>query len=299
MNNAALKMYMVLLLLISAIGYSQTENGQVLFNAPNMPSPAFQFDLDQRVITLVMEDPNARLAPLFKAVDNLRLDNYRSRSVNFKALVQYYSKTLNKRGWDTLGRDSLDIEKDNLHLYTFKENEIIKGIFAIIKSSGDVYLINITGKIPEKQLGELLLNLNQLGIEILELMSLRPRDLEVTVPLLPPEPEPVKSVPAPSITTYIPEEVKPLLEKLPKPIVPKDWQLDDKPRTQKISVLKSLTISGPGGDQTQRSILDKSVLPMTNTAAIPTRFLGCRCPHPRNTHPREPKSFRSTHSTDP
>ena len=278
MNNAALKMYMVLLLLISAIGYSQTENGQVLFNAPDMPSPAFQFDLDQRVITLVMEDPNSRLAPLFRAVDNLRLDNYRSRSVNFKELVQYYSKTLNKRGWDTLGRDSLDIEKDNLHLYTFKENEIIIGIFAIIKSSGDVYLINITGKIPAKQLGELLLNLNQLGIEILELMSLRPRDLEVTVPLLPPEPEPVKSVPAPSVTTYIPEEVKPLLEKLPKPIVPKDWQLDDKPRTQKISVLKSLTISGPGGEQTQRSILDKSVLPMTNTAAIPTRFLAADAP---------------------
>ena len=374
MNNAALKMYMVLLLLISTIGYSQTENGQVLFNAPDMPSPAFQFDLDQRVITLVMEDPDSRLAPLFKAVDNLRLDNYRSRSVNFKELVQYYSKTLNKRGWNTLGRDSLDIEKDNLHLYTLKENEIIKGIFAIIKSSGDVYLINITGKIPKKQLGELLLNLNQLGIEILELMSLRPRDLEVRVPLLPPEPEPVKSVPAPSITTYIPEEVKPLLKKLPKPVVTKDWQLDDKPkptgskkwqfdgkrihefriqsslsmpegydpksmeeaiasekanimkvlengsgdiadvmpvltsallnrsrtvslrveeeglkhiavitvkdipRTQKISVLKSLTISGPSGDRTQRSILDKSVLPMTNTAAIPTRFLAADAP---------------------
>lgn len=374
MNNAAMKVYMVLLLLISATGYSQTENGQVLFNAPNMPSPAFQFDLDQRVITLVMEDPNSRLAPLFKAVDNLRLDNYRSRSVNFKELVQYYSKTLNKRGWDTLGRDSLDIEKDNLHLYTFKENKIIRGIFAIIKSSGDVYLISITGKIPEKQLGELLLNLNQLGIEIPELMSLRPRDLEVTVPLLPPEPEPIKSVPAPSVTTYIPEEIKPLLEKLPKPTVPKDWQLDDKPkptrsqkwqfdgkrihefriqsslsmpegsdpksmekamasekaniikvlengsgdiadvmpiltsallsssrtvslrveeegtkqiavitvkdipRTQKISVLKSLTISGPGGDRTQRSILDKSVLPMTNTTAIATRFLAADAP---------------------
>ena len=374
MNNAAMKMYMVLLLLMSAIGYSQTENGQVLFNAPDMPSPAFQFDLDQRVITLVMEDPNSYLAPLFKAVDNLRLDNYRSRSVNFKKLVQYYSKTLNKRGWDTLGRDSLDIEKDNLHLYTFKENEIIKGILAIIKSSGDVYLINIIGKIPEKHLGELLLNLNQLGIEIPELMSLRPRDLEVTVPLLPPEPESVKSVPAPSITTYIPEEVKPLLEKLPEPIVPKDWQLDGKPkpivskkwqfdgkwihefriqsslsmpkgsdpksmeeamasekaniikvlengsgdiadvmpiltsallsssrtvslrveeegtkqiavitvkdipRTQKVSILKSLTISGPGGDRTQRSILDKPILPMTNTAAVPTRFLAADAP---------------------
>ena len=375
MRYAIIRTLALLLLFIISIGHSQPNNGAVAFDAPNVPSSEFQFDLDRRVIFLVLEDPNAPIAPLFGTVDNLHLRNYRSRSVDFKALVQYYDETLKSRDWDALGQSSQgDVETDNLYLYILQEREMVKGIFVVVRSSGDVYLINITGKIPEKQLGELLLNLNQLGIEIPELMSLRPRDLEVPVPLLPPEPEPVKSVPAPSVTTYIPEEVKPLLEKPPKPIVPKDWQLDDKPkptvskkwqfdgrwihefriqsslsmpegsdpksmeeamaseranivkvlesgsgdiadvmpilasallnrsrtvslrveeegtkhiavitvkdipRTQKITVLKSLTISGPGGERTQRSILDKSVLPMTNTAAIPTRFLAAEAP---------------------
>ena len=51
-----------------------------------------------------------------------------------------------------------------------------------------MYLINIVGEIPKKQLGALLLNLHQLGIEIPELMSLKPRDLEVAPP--PPLPTP-------------------------------------------------------------------------------------------------------------
>ncbi len=236
MKYVPMKTLLVLLLLITATAHSQPENGQVLFDAPNMPSPEFQFDLDRRVIALVMEDPSSYLVPLFSAVDNLRLHNYRGRSVDYKELVQYYSKTLDKRGWDTLGQDSLDIEKDNLHLYTLEENEIIRGIFAIVRSSGDVYLINIVGEIPKKQLGELLLNLNQLGIEIPELMHLRPRDLEVMVPLLPPEPDPIISVPKPSITTdadaktkqSLKKEIEPSLEKPHKPIAPRNWQLDGK-----------------------------------------------------------------------
>ena len=245
MKDATMKTLIGLLLLITATVHSQPENGQVLFDAPNMPSPEFQFDLDQRVIALVMEDPNSNLVPLFGTVDNLRLHNYRSRSVDFKELVRYYSKALDKRGWDTLGQESLDIEKDNLHLYTLEESEIVRGIFTIVKSSGDVYLINIVGEIPKKQLGELLLNLNQLGIEIPELMHLRPRDLEIAAPLLPATPDPIISVPEPSITIDTHESVRagtdkevkpplqkkvePSLEKPHKPVTPRNWQFDGKP----------------------------------------------------------------------
>ena len=368
MRYATIKTLILLLIFIATTTHSHSDNGQVLFDFPNMPSPAFQFDLNQRVIALIMEDPNSRIAPLFSTVDNLRLHNYRSQSVDFKELVQYYSQTLEKRGWDTLGQDSLDIEKDNLHLYTLQENEIIKGILSIINSSGDVYLINIVGAIPEKQLGELLLNLDQLGIEIPELMHLRPRDLQVMVPLLPAVPDPIISVPEPSITTDTDKEVKSSLEKEVesslekphKPIAPRNWQLDGKPihgfriesrltvpegsdpksvenamasekanimkvlengsgditavmpilatvllnssrkvslrleetdtkhiaiitvknipTTRRISILKSLTISGSDGERAKRSIFDKLVLPGANTAAVPTRFLAADAP---------------------
>ena len=72
-------------------------------------------------------------------------------------------------------------------------NETLHGIFVIVKSGDDAYLINIVGEIPKNQLGGLLLNLHQLGIEIPELMSLKPRDLEIAPPPPLPTPAPVEA----------------------------------------------------------------------------------------------------------
>ena len=217
---------------MSFTAYSQSKNGTVAFDAPGIPSSEFQFDLDRRVIALVMEDPNSHLAPLFNALDNLHLRNYRTKSVGFMGLFHYYDETLHKRGWNALGVYSEnEIERDNLHLYILEKDETIYGIFIIVKDDNDLYLINMVGEIPRKQLGELLRNLDQLGIEIPELMSIKPRDLELVVPAPTPTPDPVKSVPEPSSPTDTDEEAPPSLEaELPKPterVV--NWQIDGKP----------------------------------------------------------------------
>ncbi|MDE0683387.1 MAG: DUF4252 domain-containing protein, partial [Candidatus Poribacteria bacterium] len=162
---------------------SQSDDGIVPFDCPDMPSSQFQFDLNRDVIALVMEDPTSDIVPLFKSVDNLYLRNYRNRSGNFKKMIQYYSEVLKGRGWGALGQYSqTDAEKINLHLYILHENETVKGIFVIVKDKGGIYLINIVCEMPRRQLGELLLNLNQLGIEIPRLMSLKQRDLELAPP---------------------------------------------------------------------------------------------------------------------
>ena len=198
MKNTITKALIALLLLMSPTVQSQSNNGTVAFDCPNLPSSEFQFDLDRRVIALVMEDPTSNIAPLFNNIDNLHLRSYRNRLVNLKEVVEYYGETLKAGSWNVLGQPAQDdVEEDNLHLYTFQVNETIHGVFVIVKSSNDVYLINIVGEIPEKQLGGLLLNLHQLGIEIPELMSLKPRDLEIAPPPPLPTPEVVKPTPAP------------------------------------------------------------------------------------------------------
>ena len=193
MKYAITKALIVLLFLMSSTARSQPDDGTVAFDCPNVPSPEFQFDLDRRVIGLVMEDPAAHIAPLFNSINNLHLCNYRHRSVDLKEVVQYYEKTLNGRGWNVLGEHwQGDVGNDNLHLYTLQRGETIDGIFVIVNSNSGVYLINIVGEIPQKRLGELLLNLHQLGIEIPELMALKPRDLKLAPPPVLPEPESVE-----------------------------------------------------------------------------------------------------------
>ncbi len=227
MRDAITTTLILLLLLATATVHSQSNNGAVVFDAPNVPSPEFQFDLDKRVITLVLADPKAPIAPLFRTVDNLRLRNYRNRSVNFRQLVQYYDETLKNRGWNALGQGfHADVESGNLYLYIFEESEIIKGILALIRSGDDVYLINIVGEIPEKRLGELLLNLDQLGIDIPELESVRPQDLEPAPPPPPPPSETTQLTPEPPIATGVDEDGTPALSTIPEPQKPWNWNLN-------------------------------------------------------------------------
>lgn len=233
---------MALLIFICSMAQAQSDNGTVACDSPNLSSSEFQFDLDRRVIGLVMEDPTSNIAPLFGKIDNLHLRNYRIGSVNFKEVVQYYEETLEKRGWDVLGeywRDTVKI--DPLHLYTLQDNENIEGIFIIVKSSDSVYLINIVGDIPKKQLGELLLNLNQLGIEIRELLSLKRRDLEPAVPPSPLVPESVETDPElPIIEEGKAEEKIPFSQKKIKSPKPLNWQIDGKP-IHELQIQNSLT----------------------------------------------------------
>ena len=276
MKYTITKALMALLLLISPAVQSQSNNGTVAFDCPNLPSSEFQFDLDRRVIALVMEDPTSNIAPLFNNIDNLHLRNYRSRSVNLKEVVQYYGETLKARSWNVLGHPLQgDVEDDNLHLYTFQVNETLQGIFVIVKSGDDVYLINIVGEIRKKQLGGLLLNLHQLGIEIPELMSLKPRDLEIAPPPPLPTPEVVAPTPAPvgkethkQKRTNTAEEVSPSLQEIQESATSWNWTFDGEQ-------IHDIQIQGVNGIESTNivKILENGSGDVTEVLPILTRVL--------------------------
>ncbi|MYH79641.1 BamA/TamA family outer membrane protein [Candidatus Poribacteria bacterium] len=223
---------------------SQSDTGIVPFDCPDVSSPEFQFDLDANVIERVMEDPTSDIAPLFKSVDNLYLRNYRNRAGNFKKMIQYYSQALKERGWHALGQyPQTDPEKISLHLHVLLQNETVKGIFIIVKDKGGIYLINIVCEMPKRQLGELLLNLNQLGIEIPRLMSLKQRDLEFAPP--PPPSEPLKPDTDPPITEKR-ETTEPTIDETPEPPPLWDWYADGE-RIHEVQIQSKL-ISPEGTD---------------------------------------------------
>lgn len=236
MKHTIASTLVLFLFLICYSVHSQSDNGIVPFDCPDVSSSQFQFDLNRDVIALVMEDPTSDVVPLFKSVDNLYLRNYRNRSSNFKKMIKHYSEVLKARGWSALGRYSqTDAEKINLHLYILHQNETVKGIFVIVKDKGGIYLINIACEIPRRQLGELLLNLNQLGIEIPRLMSLKPRDLALAPP---PTPEPLKPDTDPPITEK-PETAEPATDETPEPPL-WNWYVDGE-RISEVQIQSAFT----------------------------------------------------------
>ncbi len=256
----------VCLLTLSTTANVQTNSGKMSFNWHNAPSAQFKFDLDRRVIAQVMENPNAEIASLFRTVDNLYLRNYHRRAVNYKQMLPYYRDQLTARGWNTFQKGN------RFHLFTLREQEFVIGIFVIVNSGEGVYLINIIGKIPSKQVGDLLRNLNQLGIDMPELINLgRLPDSAVA-----PRPKSAESTCNPSVKeTLIPKRPVPQKKSLqssvvdtPKSLVASSWQfkgiqihdfiIQDTQNAERTEILKFLE-NGSGDLETVLPIIIKSL----------------------------------------
>ena len=152
--------------LIAQENMAQENSGRVAFNWNNAPHPKFKFDLDNNLLTKIIENPAVEIDPLFTTLDNFYLRSYYGNRLNYKEMLQHYNGRLTARGWNTYTK------KDRLHLYTFRKQEFVIGIFVIVRAKKSVYLINMTGKIPPKRVGDLLRNLTQIGVEIPELIRL-------------------------------------------------------------------------------------------------------------------------------
>lgn len=154
------------MLLICTIVSAQTNGGKVTFKWQNAPSPQFAFDLDRNTIDEVMDSQNPDITSSFSHIDNLYLRSYHKKGLNYQQMLNYYNNRLIAREWNTYQRNG------KLYLFTFRQNEFIVGIFIIVNSGEQVYLINITGDIPPQKAVYIIRNLNQLGIDITELENL-------------------------------------------------------------------------------------------------------------------------------
>ena len=158
----------LLLLITSGVALAETPDGIIALDCPNAPRATFEFHFTRELIAL------ADTAAPFDTVSDIYFRTYDPETGIFDKFVQYYGKILKAANWQSLHEDS------NVFLYMLKApheqnqqaNEAILGVFAVVQSDSNVHLLNIVGIIPSQQIGQLLTNLNQLGIEIPALKSL-------------------------------------------------------------------------------------------------------------------------------
>ena len=167
---------------------AQPQNGLVAFDCPNVPKAEFQFDLDRRTIMFVIEDTDSNITALFNTLAHLNLRNYKAR--HFDKMLQYYGTNLKARGWSAFEKNA------DLHLYTLTQNETVVGIFMVVKSGTEMYLINMDGQLAPKQVSALVGNLGTLGIDIPELNAFGKRSdaVSASTTLRMPEGDPIHEV---------------------------------------------------------------------------------------------------------
>ena len=156
-----------------------------------MPDPKFQFHFTRELIAL------ATTTVPFNTVESIYIHVYDSQEPIFDKLVEYHDEKLKAGNWHSIQEGS------PIQLYVLEETEVqnsyadrnAMGIFSIVKSDGDVILLNIVGNIPLQQTERLLTNLSELGVEVSELKLLG----ELTLPTLPEFEETVELLPLPTL----------------------------------------------------------------------------------------------------
>ena len=174
-----------LLLIASGTTPAETPDGTIALDYPDAPRAKFQFHFTRELITL------ATTTALFDSVTNLYIQTYHYDTDIFDKFVQYYGETLKVENWRSLHEDG------DVFLYILEapnerseaSNSVVLGIFGVVKSDSDVHLLNIIGDMPRQQIGQVLGNLSQLGIEISALASLdafkfqEPEEKQESMPL--------------------------------------------------------------------------------------------------------------------
>ncbi|RKU20193.1 hypothetical protein C6503_06360 [Candidatus Poribacteria bacterium] len=160
----------IVLLLLTASGlvHAKATDGMIAFDYPDAPRAKFQFHFTREFIALA-----GATAP-FNRVSDVYFQTYDAEVGLFDQFVQYYGQTLKAASWHSLQEDN------DICLYVLEatnaqgsqSGKLISGIFVVVKSANNVYLLNIVGNIPPQQTRQLLANLDQIGIEVPALASL-------------------------------------------------------------------------------------------------------------------------------
>ena len=163
--------FILFLLLLTSLPFAAAEspNGTIPLNCPDVPNPKFQFHFTRELISLAVTT-----FP-FNTVESVYIHIYEEKESIFDKLVQYYTENLRAENWDNLYEDGTTrlyiLEKPGPAESQQVDNTVL-GIFAVVQGAPDVYLLNIVGNIPPKQVQKLVTNLGELGIDIPALKSI-------------------------------------------------------------------------------------------------------------------------------
>ncbi|MYK16691.1 BamA/TamA family outer membrane protein [Candidatus Poribacteria bacterium] len=163
--------FILLLLLLTTLPLAAAEspNGTIPFDCPDVPNPKFQFHFTRELISLAVTT-----FP-FNTVENIYIHIYDDKADIFHKFVQYYVETLEAENWHNSHEDSttrLYILERPTTVENQQADNAVLGLFALVQSDNDVYLLNIVGNVPLRQARKLLTDLGDIGIDIPELKSI-------------------------------------------------------------------------------------------------------------------------------
>ena len=156
----------------------ETAGGVVTFNGPIPLKPKIEVNLDSELIAFVAKttEQEPEIAELIAMLEGVYVRSYSGDATSFDPMIRYYERVLKKRGWEVFTKIKEDSEK--IQIWALLNIETIDGLFVMVTGETETHLVNIAGRLHPQRIGELLGNLEGLGVEIPQLSSLEDNSLQ-------------------------------------------------------------------------------------------------------------------------
>ena len=150
----------------------EAEGGVITFNAPIPLKPKVEVNLDSELIAFVAKttEQEPEIAELIAMLEGVYVRSYSGDAASFDPMIRYYERVLKKRGWEAFTKIKEDSEK--IQIWVLLITETIDGLFVMVTGETETHLVNIVGPLQPQRIGELLRNLEDLGVGIPQLNSL-------------------------------------------------------------------------------------------------------------------------------
>lgn len=156
----------------------EAEGGVVTFNGPIPLKPKVEVNLDSELIAFVAKttEHEPEIAELIAMLEGVYVRSYSGDATSFDPMIRYYERVLKKRGWEAFAKIKEDSEK--IQIWVLLNTETIDGLFVMVTGETATHLANIVGPLHPQRIGELLRNLEGLGVGIPQLNSLEDNSLQ-------------------------------------------------------------------------------------------------------------------------
>ena len=178
---AVLFIFMGIMSSDEAFAEVQKENekikGLIAFDFPNALEAKVEVNLSSKLISLVAKGAKSEpeVMELLNMLKGVYVRVYENDITTFNKLTRHYEDKLKKEEWEVIAK--VKEEGETVQVRILLGEDIIFGLFVMVAGKTEVTLVNIVGEINPERIGELVENLNNLGLPHIEDMDIKTDDM--------------------------------------------------------------------------------------------------------------------------
>ena len=178
---AVLFIFMGIMTSDEAFAEAQKENekikGLIAFDFPNALEAKVEVNLSSKLISLVAKGTKSEpeVTELLNMLKGVYVRVYENDTTTSNKLTRHYEDKLEQEEWEVIAK--VKEAGETVQVRILLGEDTILGLFVMVAGEAEVTLVNIVGEINPERIGELVENLNNLGLPHIEDMDIKTDDM--------------------------------------------------------------------------------------------------------------------------